>query len=188
MKKQRRIYRWMRHPRTTAEKRANQDTEYVRGRRLPKQLVDTYDDINICTQKSWKKKRKKQYRVNGRGHKHAIILHSNRLGAELWKLEEYFQGHDIPYCVDTLYKTERTLHYYYRDYRQVKSVPMLLGKTIYWKPIYKYVIVPYDEPKTYKISTVIGYKITWWSHKDIGVEYILGNIAHKISFTDKVHS
>ena len=55
--------RYYRHPRTTAEKRANQDTEYARSKRNISNLVNAYDDIPVCHQKSWKKTRKKQYKV-----------------------------------------------------------------------------------------------------------------------------
>jgi hypothetical protein len=53
-----------RNPRTTQERRANQDSEYVRGKRSSKNLPNAYDDIPIPYKfkVSWKKTRKTQYR------------------------------------------------------------------------------------------------------------------------------
>lgn len=54
---------WLRYPRTTQEKRANQDknSPYVRGKR--KNLPTAWDDIIVYKQKSWKYLgRKHQYR------------------------------------------------------------------------------------------------------------------------------
>lgn len=55
--------RWYRRPRTTNEKRQNQERKYVRGKRLPKSLPETWDDIPLRLQKSWKKTRKTQYSI-----------------------------------------------------------------------------------------------------------------------------
>jgi len=54
---------WMRHPKTTQEKRANcYDREFVRGKRLPKQLPDAWDDKFVNHPRCWKNQRKTQYR------------------------------------------------------------------------------------------------------------------------------
>lgn len=48
MKKKKVIYSYLRHPRTTAERRANADPdmkEFVRAKRRPDNLPDDWDDI-----------------------------------------------------------------------------------------------------------------------------------------------
>ena len=57
-----------RSPRTTQERRANQDSEYVRSKRSFKNLPDAYDDIPIPYKfkVSWKKTRKTQYREDSK--------------------------------------------------------------------------------------------------------------------------
>jgi len=55
-----------RHPKTTQEKRWGYvDTEYVRGRRKPSMLPDSWEDMpraDIGIKKSWKKYRRTQYK------------------------------------------------------------------------------------------------------------------------------
>jgi hypothetical protein len=62
--------KFLRHPRTTQERRANSKGfrhEYkVRARRNQKNLVEAWDDIWNRSQRSWKKHRKTQYKTNGR--------------------------------------------------------------------------------------------------------------------------
>lgn len=53
---------WLRNPRTTQERRANQDG-YCRGRRSPHRLPSSWDDILVQTERSWKRTRKTQYKV-----------------------------------------------------------------------------------------------------------------------------
>lgn len=60
-------YRWLRHPRTTQERRLHSDPElrpYIRGKRSWKRLPNAWDDIFIPFREneSWKKLRKTQYR------------------------------------------------------------------------------------------------------------------------------
>lgn len=54
---------FLRHPRTTSEKRANQDG-WCRGKRSTASLPDVYDDICPATDghRSWKRHRRTQYR------------------------------------------------------------------------------------------------------------------------------
>jgi len=51
-------------PKTTQERKANQDWP-VRGRRSPRQLPDEYDDVHRSNirQRSWKRYRKTQYKT-----------------------------------------------------------------------------------------------------------------------------
>ena len=187
--KRKKIHHYYRRPRTAAEAKANQDGEYVRGKRSPRNLADAWDDNNCCHQKTWKVKRLQQYRPDGRGEKHTITLSSSKVWLHTWYLEEHFDDHDIPYHIERLYDVEFRKTYYFREYRVVRYNPILqsshkLGGTfndlvnrgtniIRWVPVYKWVIIPLKKPCTYKWSKIIGFKVTWWSHKDIGIDYIL---------------
>jgi hypothetical protein len=55
---------WLRNPRTTQERRANQDWP-VRGRRLPNRLPEAWDDVprRDADDRSWKRHRRTQYKV-----------------------------------------------------------------------------------------------------------------------------
>lgn len=98
--------RWgyYRHPKTTQERRwGYAHREYIRGRRLPSQLPTAYDEISVCEQKSWKKKRKTQYHCGGRGKETVVYIPNEdyewycRYRSPVRKLTEYFDEHDIPY-------------------------------------------------------------------------------------------
>ena len=63
---------WMRYPRTTQERRVNGKSnileidEYhikIRAKRNFRNLPNSYDDLWIYYEKSWKKKRRTQYKV-----------------------------------------------------------------------------------------------------------------------------
>ncbi len=104
-------YHWLRHPRTTQEKRANQgkNNQLVRGKRKPRQLIDSYDDILPTTQKSWKVKRLKQYRI--RGKKYCVTIRygqkknsSFRLNYKYFSMLRYIS--DFFCNNDTSYKIE----------------------------------------------------------------------------------
>ena len=90
------VYRYGRAMRTTQELRANQDCPYTRAKRKKNYLPNAYWDDYIRTTNNWKDKRLKQYRPDGRGEKHRVVLPSSK-----WQsfsaLEEYFKSHNIPY-------------------------------------------------------------------------------------------
>jgi len=130
-------YACMRHFKVFQEKKANQDCEYARAKRSPASLPDPWDDYWIRSRKTWKDKRKTQYRES-RGQKRCIKLPSLFYQ---WGVERYFKLHDIPYRIESL----REPHTYYCPWRE------------------RWV-------KTYR---VVGYQLTWWSDKDIGIDYIL---------------
>ena len=50
-------YSCMRDPKSTQEKRANQDCEYVRAKRRPCHLPDAWDDIWVRGRRTWKDNR-----------------------------------------------------------------------------------------------------------------------------------
>jgi len=165
-------YGYYRHPQTTAEKRANQDREYVRGKRLPNNLPDLYDDLRIHHTKSWKDKRKTQY--VGRGKKHVIRINDERFS--YWDVENYFTTHSIPYCVSKVLKPTYREGFKWKmvpDERRRESFPWL------WPPAMKRVMVMTGEMVKYSVFDY--YLLTWWSDKDIGIDYILRS-TQKVGF------
>ena len=95
-------YSYFRNPKTTQERRANQDRKYVRGKRLPNSLPNGWDDLCYSYTNSWKDKRKTQYRAGKRGKKHTIVIKASwhvswQLG---WKIAEYMEKHNISYTFD----------------------------------------------------------------------------------------
>lgn len=166
-------YSYFRRPKTTAERKANDDPEiknYVRGKRLPKTLPDTWDDQKLTYSKSWKDRRKTQYRPQKRGKKHTIEVGVGFWRHGLWELEDYFLEHDIPYQIKDK-KRSRI------ETRTKKLMPV--RTKAYWE-IYHCGWTPYEwvECAPYHVTIIehLGYYISWWSDKDIGIDYILRSI------------
>jgi hypothetical protein len=146
------LKRYYRCPRTTQERRFNhRDLEYVRGRRHPCNLPNTYDDIRACVQKTWKLSRKTQYRqLKFNRYTHTIMYGEGRescLGRwrRPWESEfrlwDYFNTHEIPFVEEPIKESY-----------------------VYWAPW----------RNDWKVGHCqIGVKFTWWWHTEIGLEYIL---------------
>ena len=197
MKDKTKYAKYYRRPRTTQERRANpQRGKWARGRRRMGNLIDTYDDPQVCIQKTWKVKRRSQHRETVRGKKHTIFLAHD--GARtwlfwirIWDLEEHMNNHDIPCHVRKVEKievrvqthTERYCITGWEPYTIVRTVrPKKNGarktKTEYviethWRNVYGWRKVKLEEPRKWRTHTLLGYEVTWWSDKDIGMEYIL---------------
>lgn len=173
------------HPRTRQELAYSMDEDhapYVRAKRGKKYLPTSYDDR---PKSSCKKNRKKKEK---RGKRHSIEV-LDKDGISFWRqkinFKDYCEKNDIPYRVEDLNKT------YYVDskvYERVSSgckygvvgwnhtkVPETGRKTIV--PIYgmveRFDWIPTGEVKKVQRSYQIGLRLTWWSDKDIGIEYIL---------------
>jgi hypothetical protein len=185
---------WLRHPKTTAEKKANQVDRYgehhektscCRGKRLPHNLPDAYDHYFVHKQKCWKKKRKKQYRVGSRGEHYIFETKSWR---DVWELEHYFEDNDIPFRVDEITEVRQGVRYitekrvegkptkkYHRIWVDGKYI---LDKShqIGWKRNFSW--VPLDKPIeiVYTYNRTVGYEVHYWTDKDIGIEFILKKI------------
>jgi len=171
--------RWLKSPKTTNEKKQNQDG-WCRPKRRPNNLVDRWDDKPHCYQKSWKKFRRKQYYINGRGQKHSIILPSK---TRIWILEEYFKNHNIPYRIERI-KESRIICIPIRKNRQIGKVPNYITKHIWvrgklkstikhqsgYRIIYEWYI---DGYKKCRRTFLKEYKVIWWNNKNIGIEYII---------------
>lgn len=141
--------RYYRSLSTVSEKRAFYATldwkdEYgivrIRGRRRPHHLPDIYDDIPITRQKTWKKKRRTQYRVEPRGERHEIFVDSIKYQRPYYRYEEYFKKHDIPFRIEN--ESEWTIR---------------------WSHMF--------EQHRY-FSVLRGYRVIWWSNKDIGIDLV----------------
>lgn len=85
-----------RHIRTQQERKAYYGhKEYVRGKRSARMLPNYWDEVYRAELgKSWKNKRKTQYRVGGRGQKQVFLL--NTWVCE-WYITRYLDIQDIPY-------------------------------------------------------------------------------------------
>jgi len=113
--------RYYRRPRTRQEKRANckYNDKWCRDKRKSANLPDLWNEWPCCCQQTWKVKRKKQYRVGGRGKKNTLFLPRYdlsgwRLWVNTWQLEDYFRNHDIPYRLETVERRESrdSKHYF----------------------------------------------------------------------------
>ncbi len=183
---------WHRHPRTTSERRANCDPdvrEYVRGKRSPRMLPNSWDDYNTTVTKSWKDKRLTQHYVDGRGAEHSVRIGKQFRWGPIYRIEDYFKDHEIPYVIDHLYDTEIRLvygqwnmgvvgWYQYTETREVRdrSKKKRETKIIYlsrWAPKYDRVWRQYHIPREVYYRHDKGYNIIWWSNKDIGIDHII---------------
>lgn len=132
--------------RTTAEARANQDCEYARAKRRKANLPDPWDDKPKVTTKSWKDKRKHQYKVDGRGKKYSIKYEIDGYWWQshrgIWELTQYFENNSISYDIEK----HKVFDYSYEHWQTGKKI---------------------------NVCRLHSYTITWWSHKDIGITYLI---------------
>ena len=170
MRKKKKTYSYYRRPKTTAERRANQEG-WCRGKRRPHVLIDSWADQYSCCQKTWKTKREKQYHTGGRGERHVIIITPLRDSSWRWptalgSLEIYCEDHNIPFSVETI----RGFNWK-RNYRWVKTGTERrnIGTFFYTNPVHTMVYMP----GFFKSHYIQHYVFTWWSDKDIGLEYII---------------
>ncbi len=92
----------MRRPRTTQERRENgKRSQFARPKRSASNLTNAWDDKVVTQQRTWKKRRRSQYRVGGRGKEHRVLLeyHPSRL---YW-LKLWMEDHDVPCSIKYLY-------------------------------------------------------------------------------------
>lgn len=95
-------HKYYRNPKTTQEKRANQDREYVRGARLGRNLPSLWDDKPIPYRKCWKDRRKTQYRGDRRGKANRVFFEAMEYPA-LWEFTDYLERNNIPYREEHIY-------------------------------------------------------------------------------------
>ena len=167
-------YSYYRQPKTTAEAKANQEG-WERPKRRPCNLPDSYGDLFATNQKTWKVRRNTQYYTNGRGKKHHIkiqgsLQHDWLRPNDLITLEDYCDDYNIPHTTERIKEWEWRPHYSYRD-DGIETIT--IGSFSYTQRIWKKVYSGYH----YKHCYIKHYIFTWWSNKDIGLEYILSKIG-----------
>lgn len=185
--------KYYRNPRTRNEERHNQDEyegsskqqAWCRAKRRPCHLADSWWDKHSCVQKTWKEHRKTKYRPGRRGKTHSITLKEWR---DEWKLIDYLESHDIPHRIEEIKQGCGTYKQpiwkkkvigkkpiYRTRYEKINGVKTLTTKLWFYADDVRWVKVGYKE---YPQTRIVGYKITWWYDKDIGIEYIL-NKEHR---------
>lgn len=100
---------WLRSVSTTQEKRYNgkrfdPQAKYVRAKRRANNLPDAWDDIPCCQQKTWKHKRKTQYRPLGRKANYYHFILDTDGWINEWYIEEYFEKNNIAYRISPIKK------------------------------------------------------------------------------------
>jgi hypothetical protein len=176
-------YHWLRGMRHANERRAAYvHPELVRGKRKPCNLPNPYDDKPHCHQKSWKVKRKKQYR--GRADKIEFNIRLDS-GVYEWDLAEYFDEHDIPFRMKPV-REDRGYYRPTRIWKKSRYVPVYTytwdnnsdraeGHQIGWEWEGKWVDGPM---KWYPLSVIVAYDLTYWHHKEVGIDYILNSFSY----------
>ena len=185
---------YYRRPHTMNEKKYSQE-EYdgvtkvqpmCRAKRRAHNLADSWDDKRRCIQKSWKEIRKTKYHPTGRGKKHTIFVDYK---LHEWVLTKYLEDHKIPFVIEDVrevcsqrevpirqrvhigdepaYRTQREWVINEQGERVRKYTRKPLAYNI---KVYEWRTVGY-RTKTYYRTT--GFNLTWWSNKDIGINYIL---------------
>lgn len=176
--------------------RANQEEIDEDGKRIKwgrsrrnRAMLDPWCNEKACGyQKSWKMKREKQYHVDGRGKKYVITIGDNWRSS--WRFEEYCREHNITYEVRRLHRLE----YYWQTHsvtwecvgeewgqrlKKVLRIDDNKQKKMVWvteryrRPRFESVKRLLDKPIRRCRSVTTGYELIWWSHKDIGMEYVL---------------
>lgn len=193
---------WLRHMRTTAERCANQDSEYVRAKRNPANIPNAYDDYFVPEKKSWKHNRETQFRCGGRGEEHSLFISNKDYICE-YALKEHFRGNNIAYKIEQIKEQRRSCRIIYTErvkshqvpnyvYHLVKYKNILPGPSVRWKTVrrreikhqagFKWIYwnKPLDTPRIecYTYNNEIGFNLTWWSDKDIGMDYILKECSY----------
>lgn len=166
--KQKRNYHWLKSPKTSSEKRANQGknrNRYVRAKRRVKNLPDMWDDRPCTYQRTWKVKRNKQYYCDGRGQKHTIECDDRY---EAWWLRRRCEEKGIPCTVDIVRKKElRTRPVYIKWpiktiilYRYVKRNGINTSIPYGYLPQFEYIKT--DRTETYtKVVSEKAYLVYW---------------------------
>jgi len=142
---------------------------------------DYRDRHYIRDKKSWKRKRDKQYHVDGRPQKHVIVIPDGR--CRTWLLSQYLEKHDIPYRilprrekrVSVYWQTEeRKLWYNVPVYHHVfQDGKLVTSHQIGYRHVYHYVPLATPIRKEREYRTTVEYEVAWWSNKDIDIEKIL---------------
>jgi hypothetical protein len=143
-----------RNPKTTQERRwYYPHKKYARKKRAANMLRSSYDDISVKLEGGWKKRRKKQYHTNGRGKKHTICL---RDFDSQWNIERYLKKQNIPHRIRKVCQREKRSGFW----------------NYFWNKLTGRTEREWVEKEWYQ-SYHQHDEITYWTDKNIGVEYII---------------
>jgi len=192
----RKPYDWYDGPHVMNELRQTHDCEYRRPRRVQRlKYLTHWGDSRYRETKSWKDNRKTQYRQDGRGQRHEMTFDTEDAWRKQWNIEKYFKEHDIPYCTEDIKEARpysRTVYYEMVKSYQVpyycytwEFITQPDGTSRFGRVVkhqigfeWKFKSIPLDKPVTtwYNGSVSTGWKLIWWSDKDIGIDHILKRI------------
>lgn len=182
-------------PKVTNELRQTQDCEYSRGRRRNDLKYVGYWGGGSYHRETnnWKDKRLTQYREGKRGKRHELVFETG--WRKLWTLERYLKGKDIPFCIEEIRHTERRKRVIRTERVKDYQIPNYVydwkwlerpdGTKYFGRVVkhisgysWKYKEITLDKPiiKYYNVSVSDGFRVIWWSDKDIGIDYILKRI------------
>lgn len=173
-----------RHPRTTQERRENgsrKDHELKQWRRAKRSacnIPNSYDDIpndKYKSHKTWKNKRKNQYRVGQRPEPTTLYI-ENVSGVsweysawrKVWNLTEYLREQDIPHRIEEDKTIERTTQVVTTE-RVYSHCEVFFpdGSRRDW-PLHVWIdvtIKPVIVKRKWKVTH--GYKVTIWTNKNL---------------------
>jgi hypothetical protein len=193
MRKPRNPY-WYNGPRVRQELRYTQDCPYSRRSRINDLKYCLYDGHGNWPGENWKGKRKQQHREYSRGEKHGMVLSDNNW-RRIWSIKQYLTEHNIPFKIEDIcerqkrkqiIRTERVKDYLSADYvyrwqwdKDANGKKTLMRYRSHQCGFsWKYKEVTLDKPKVryYNVSIRVAYNLTWWSDKDIGMDFILNRI------------
>lgn len=168
-------YHWYRRIRTRNEMRANclyyedgERQQWGRPSRSKWKLDPRSNEPRHTEQKSWKKKRKTQYRVGARQEQERKFQVDTSVYE--WYIDEYFEKHDIPYRKVKITKREYRRGRWEYQRRQDKES----AKWGILRFEYKWVLV--DPDYEYYVTKRLGYTYTYWSNKvsvDDIIQYVV---------------
>ena len=146
---------------------------------------DHRDRHYVRDKKSWKRKRDKQYHVDGRPQKHSVTLPGSFW--HTWTLGEYFNQHKIPYRIIPRREKRTSVYWIREEYKPWYNVPVyhygynaegqyVRQHQMGFRTEYHY--VPLDKPirKERNYWETVDYKVVWWSKHDIDIEKILASM------------
>ena len=160
---------------------AHKDEAHLRYKRSPRSIGDSWGEAKGCVQKTWKVKRKKQYRGRSQKQEFTVIL---PVTISKWDLEEHFNAANIPFRLE-----EKKESYYYESSgrRRVKDkyIPVYHYRWLYidgkmtqqrmhqtgWRWTYKDITTSIRHKVKY--STLTHYVLTYWSNKELNLDFIL---------------
>lgn len=193
MRKRKNPY-WYNGPRVRQELRETQDCPYSRRSRVNDLKYCLYDGHGNWPGESWKGKRQKQHRENPRGEQHEIVLSDNNW-RNMYAIKEYLTEHNIPFRIEDICERQRRKQVFrtkrVKDYQVANWVyrwhwvkndegkkTLERHKSHQAGYSWRYKEITLDKPNVryYNVSIRVAYNLTWWSDKDIGMDYILNRI------------